>query len=434
MTIAPPLTRLAEGVRTRLFYGYWLVFAAFVAQFVSVGAQNYSAGVFLKPMTEDLGWSRGDFTWPRTIGQFVIALTGLFIGSHVDHRGGRRVMVVGTSVLVGALWATSYVDQLWQFMLLNGLALTAGAAMMGNLVVNVTLAKWFVERRGMMVGLGAMGISFAGIVVPPLLTGVVDEWGWRAGWKTLAVAALVLMVPIIPLMRRTPEDHGLRPDGGAVSADPRRAARAAADFASSLTRAEAVRSPIFYLMVLAFGLFSVSIGVLLIQSIPFMTDAGYSRSTASLMITVSSIPALLSKPVWGFLLDRVDPKRLVCASALLTGTAIAWIVAAVHGPGGVQVPLAFIVLGLGWGGMLPLQEVTWASYFGRRHLGAVRSAALPFSLLLGAAAPQLTSIYYDQVGNYDGAFLTVAGCCLVAAVLMLFVRRPRRAEAFRSAG
>ncbi|MGD9932122.1 MAG: MFS transporter [Dehalococcoidia bacterium] len=412
-----------------VYFGYWIVGAAFVAQFVSVGAQNYVVGVFLKPMTDDLSWTRAEFTLARTIGQLVMALVGFFIGAHVDRHGGRRVMMIGGIVLGGALFAISYVQELWQWLALNGLVLTVGAAMVGNLVVNVTLAKWFVEKRGRMVGFASMGVSFAGVALPWVLTQVVDEWGWRAGWRWLAVGALVLVYPVSLLMRRAPEDHGLNPDGRTNEQMQSVAGqRAAADFANSLTRREAVRSRQFYMLVFSFALFTVSIGVMLIQTIPFMTDSGYSRSTASLMITVTSIPALISKPIWGIFIDRTEPKRLCSLSAILTGGSLTAIVWTVHNGWDPAVWASFFMLGIGWGGMIPLQEVTWASYFGRRYIGAVRSAGLPFSIGLSAIVVQLVPFYFDRVGNYDGAFLAIAGSCFVSSVLILFVRRPDRRE------
>ncbi|MCV4600996.1 MFS transporter, partial [Escherichia coli] len=81
---------------------------------------------------------------------------------------------------------------------------------------------------------------------------------------------------------------------------------------------------------LAFGLFGVSIGVMLLQTIPFLTDAGYSRATASFMITITSIPALFTKPIWGYLIDKVDPKRLASAGAIMNGLAMVLIVLAVR--------------------------------------------------------------------------------------------------------
>jgi len=412
----------------RWYYGYWLVGAAFIAQFVSVGSQNYVLGVFLKPMTDELGWTRSEFTLSRTLGQFVMAFTGFFIGAYVDRRGGRRLMVIGVSVLGVALFASSYVQTLWQWLVLNGVILTAGAALIGNLVVNVTLSKWFVEKRGRVIGFSSMGVSFAGVALPVLMTVVVDAWGWRAAWRMMAAGALVLIYPISWLMRRAPEDYGLHPDGKSdaqVAAGEGRAA--AADFASSLTRAEALRSVSFYLLVFAFGLFGISISVMLLQTIPFMTDAGYSRATASLMITITSVPALLSKPLWGLLIDKTEPKRLASIGAVLTGLALLVIVFAVRAGTDGLVYFGFFLLGCGWGGLIPLQEVIWATYFGRRYLGAVRSAGLPFALLLGAGGPLLASIYFDVVGDYNGAFLTVAGLNLLSAFLVLLVRRPPRA-------
>lgn len=424
----PPVAAPGETAESSgLYYGYYLVGAAFIAQFVSVGAQNYIIGVFLTPMTTDLDWSRSEFVVSRTIGQVAMALIGLYIGVYVDRAGGRRLMTVGIVILSGSLFGMSYVQELWQWWVLNGLALTAGAAMVGNLVVNVTLAKWFVEKRGRVIGFASMGVSFAGVVLPFVMTNVVEEWGWRAGWRVAAIGSMVLVLPITLLMRRSPEDYGLHPDGRTAAQIAAGAGeKAAFDYANSMTRAQALRSPQFYLMVLAFGMFTVSITVMLITTIPFMEDAGYSATRASLMITVTSVPALLAKPIWGIFIDRMEPKRLVSLSAALTGLALMVIVYSVHQSIDWMIPAGFVLLGSGWGGLIPLQEVTWASYFGRRYIGSVRSAGLPFSIGLGALGPLVANIYYDAVGNYDGAFIAVAVSCLIAAVLILFVKRPSR--------
>jgi OFA family oxalate/formate antiporter-like MFS transporter len=422
-----PATPAPKLARPRIYYGYWLISAAFVAQFVSVGATNYVIGAFLKPMTTDLDWSRSEFTLARTVGQFVMAFTGFFIGARVDRHGGRQLMLIGVVILAGSLFALSYTRSLWQFVVLNGLALTMGAAMIGNLVVNVTLSKWFVEKRGLAVGLASMGVSFAGVALTPAMTAVIDEWGWRAAWRVLGIGSALLIVPVSFVMRRAPEDHGLHPDGrSAEQVAAGMGAKASADFASSLTRAGALRTPAFYLLVIAFGMFGVTIGVMLLQTIPFMTDAGYSRGTASLMITLASVPALVSKPFWGWAIDKTDAKRLASASAFLTGLSLVVITLSVHFTADWFVYFGFFLLGCGWGGMIPLQEVIWATFFGRRYLGAVRSAGLPFSLVLGAGAPLIVSLYFDRVGNYDGALYTVAALNVLSALLLLFIPKPGR--------
>ena len=414
---------------SNVYYGYWLIPVAFTAQFVSVGAQNYVFGAFLKPMTEELDWSRSEYTFARTLGLASFATAGLLIGTHVDRHGGRGLMGVGGILLGGVLFAQSYVETLWQWLVLNGLALTVGSAMVGNLVVNVTLAKWFVEKRGRATGFAAMGVSFAGVVLTPLSTALVDGVGWRSAWRILAVAAVVIVVPLSRFMRRAPEDYGLHPDGqSAEQVASGGGERAAADYASSLTRGQAMRTPAFYLIVLAFGFGMFSIGMMLIQTIPFMTDAGYSRSTASIMITVASVPAMLVKPIWGYLIDRADAQRLSMFGFILTGISMVLIVIAVEQKSLPFIYVGFALLGTGWGGGIPLQEVVWASFFGRRYLGAVRSAGMPIALGLSASSPLMASLYFDRVGNYNGAFLFVALMAFVAVGLMMLAKRPERAS------
>lgn len=413
--------------RSPIFYGYWLIAAAFTAQFISAGMQNYVIGAFMKPMTTELEWTRSEFTLARTVGQFVVAFTGLYIGGVVDKHGGKWLMRGGIVILSAALFACSYVQHQWQWILLNGLILTVGASMVGNLVVNVTLAKWFVEKRGRAAGFAAMGVSFAGVVITPATAELVARFGWREAWQILAVAAFVIIFPVSFVMRRAPEDHGLHPDGkSAAQVAAGGGARAAADFASSLTRAQALRTSSFYFIVFAFGLGALSIGVMLVQTIPYMTDAGYSATTGAAMIFVASVPSMALKPVWGYFIDKADAQRLSVIGFGITAVAMVLIVLGVRSTITPLVYVGFFVLGCGWSGLIPLQEVVWATFFGRRYLGAVRSAGLPFSLIIGASAPLLASFYFDRIGNYDGAFLTIAVCAVIAIVLILFAKRPNR--------
>ena len=122
--------------------------AGFVTQFVAVGMSNYIVGSFLIPMTEEFGWTRAEFSLSRSIGQVVLACTGFVIGSAIDRYGGRRFIIVGAFILSAATYSLGNITTLGQWLLLNGLMLTAGAALIGNLVVNVTLGKWFVDVVG----------------------------------------------------------------------------------------------------------------------------------------------------------------------------------------------------------------------------------------------------------------------------------------------
>ena len=424
-TSATPADAPAAVRRPRIYYGYWIAAAALVAWFVTVATSGTVSGVFLKPMNEELGWNRAEFFYADTAGQFLLAFTGVFIGVYVDRFGGREMMVIGATIVGLSLFLVSEVTSLWEWVLLRGVLYFAGAALMGNLVVTVTLAKWFVEKRGRVMATAALGVPLGVSLGPLMMTAFVDEYGWRAAWQALAVGVWVLLYPVAMLMRRQPEDHGWHPDGRSTEeVEAGAAAVAVADLANSFTRGQALRTSALYLIIISFGLSTLALITLLVQTIPFLTDEGFDRSTAALMLSAYALTSALSKPPWGYLMDTRTP-RLVTGAGFAT-MAVS-VVVVMFGASAGSVPIlvgGYLLFGLGGGGLVPFQEVIWASYFGRRYLGAVRGVAMPPALLLSAGGPIAVSVYFDRVGNYYGAFAVVAALCMVGALAILVARRP----------
>ena len=134
------------------FFGWYLVLGGiFVILIMGAGIVGYIANVFMDPMR--------------------------------DKHGARRFMIVGTIVIFFALIATSFIQQLYQWLIIRGLFQGVALVLAGNMVVSVTISKWFVKYRGRAIGLIALGLSFAGIIIPSLMTFVVDNYGWRFGWN-----------------------------------------------------------------------------------------------------------------------------------------------------------------------------------------------------------------------------------------------------------
>ncbi|MGE0228910.1 MAG: MFS transporter, partial [Dehalococcoidia bacterium] len=379
--LTPEASAAAEA-GPRFFYGWRIVAAAFVASFTTAGVQAYVAGSFLVPMSDDLGWTRAQFLYGQTLGQFFMAFAGFFIGAYVDRWGARPLMLTGAAILATTLVLVSNVTELWQWIVLRGTVSMLGAALLGNLVVNVTISKWFVEKRGQAIGLASIGVSFAGIVLPSLVTLIIDEFGWRAGWRFLAAFVLVLGVPAALTMRRSPEDVGLHPDGKS-DADMATGAGAAArtDFANSFTRRQALRTTTLYVLVVAFGLGSLGLSTMIIITIPYLSDSGFDRGFAALMVTTLAIPSAVTKPAWGYLGDHWSERFSTATSFALNAVALVLIIAATAAHAKLALVVGYVLVGAGIGGQIPLQESIWATYFGRRYIGAVRSAAMPLTML-----------------------------------------------------
>ena len=411
-----------------MFWGWWIVGGAVVAQFAAMGSAGAIAGVFLRPMTDELGWTAAEFTLGGSAAVLFGGVSGFVVGPLVDRHGARPLMLVGACFYAAAFLGMSRVEALWQFVALSMVAGGAGFSMVGPLVSNVTLAKWFVVRRGWAIALGSSGVSLAGLIMPVTMTRVVDAVGWRDAYAMLGVAMFAVIVPVALIMRRRPEDHGMLPDGldpaeaagvGAMAAEAQ-----ARDAANSYTRGEAVRTRAIWLLILGYGLNMMALSAVLVHAIPFLTDHGFTRAEAALAVAVNGGANLTSKFAWGFLLQRVHV-RWLGASALTTSAAgVALMLLAAPLGALPAVFAAFFCWGFGFGGTVPLSEFIFAKYFGRVHIGAVRGVGLPFTITLGAAGPILGGLWYDAFGSYEGAFAVFACTYLAGALAILVSREP----------
>ena len=414
--------------RGPLFYGWVIVGIALVAQFLSAGAQLYSIGVFTKPMSDDLGWSRQDLSLVQSVITAVGGILAIFLGAQIDKRGPRLLMFAGGIIAGAATAATSLVDSYWQFFVLRGIGQAIGFALIGSLVVNVTLAKWLVVRRGMAVAIASLGISLGGVIMTPLVTWWVDSFGWRPAWALMGALLLVVSLPSALLMRKSPEDYGMLPDGmSKKEADDfaARTNRATATSEVQWTRAQAVRVPATWLIILGYGSATMGIYALIFHLVPFLTDSGFSSGKAALLFGVFAWAALLCKPVWGTLMDRVQARYLSILGFSLAALALGGIIAAGDRESVVWMVIALGIYGFAVGGILPLQETVWAGYFGRLHLGSIRAVGMPFTIFFGASGPFVGGALFELTGNYDSAFVTFAGFSVVAVVALLLARPPR---------
>ena len=414
----------------RPFYGWNIVGVAIIAQFIAIGIGVFGPGVFLRPMTKDLGWSRESYSAVQTLTTAGGGIFAIFIGSVLDRRGPRPLMLIGGIIAGASVLATAFVQEFWQFVLLRGLGQTLGFALCGGLVVNVTVAKWFVRRRGTAIAMASIGISLGGVLMAPLIGWWISALGWREAWVILGVLTWVLILPAALVMRRSPEDMGLRPDGdiapkpGDAPSPSRKASRTTVS-EDEWTRTQAVRTSALWLVICGYGVATLGLQAMILHMIPYLTDEGFTTARAALLLSLFSWASLISKFAWGPLMDRIHARYLSAAGFVLSGVAIAALVLVAPGGQFVTVAAVLAVYGLGMGGTAPLQETVWASYFGRTHLGAIRSVAMPFSIVFSAGGPLLGGVLYERTGNYTLPFMLFAGAGAIGGLLLLVARPPR---------
>jgi MFS family permease len=405
-----------------VFYGWYIVGVAFVSTAMAAGIQTYSMGAFLKPMTEELGWSRTDISLGQTVSTVVGGMIAFAVGPMIDRRGARGLMVAGA--IAGGLgyMALGLVQEVWHYYLVRGGLITLGAAGMGSGVVNIAVANWFVRMRGRAIAIGAMGLSLAALILPVASTWLIGQMGWRWSWVVIGVSVWIVVTPIgWFVMRRRPEDHGLLPDGGPVRVAASQTAPAEPE--QRWTRQEAARTPALWLLIVGFGLSSMGMSAMLLHLIPYLSDKGFSAGQAAAGFGMIGVAGLISKPLWGLALERFPPKACALAEFLLMGAGITLILR-IHDEATMYA--AILVFGLGIGGVVTVQEVVWADFFGRLTLGTVRSVGRPFGIVTSAAGPVFAGAAYDLRNSYEIAFIVFIAANVLAAALILAIPKPTK--------
>ena len=420
------------ATKSKLFYGWTIVAVGFLAHIASAFSISSTLSVFLKPLSEDLGISRGVFSLIRSGEILIIAAAAPLVGTLMDRHGGRWLMAAGGLISGIGFLLLGRARDFWQFLLFRWLLISPGDALMGGMVINVSISRWFVRMRGRALALAGMGHGLAKVGMPLFAASLIAAAGWRAAWVVLGVVTLVLVVaPSLLFMRRRPEDMGLLPDGGssaqydsgasANEAGSARARSAIADVAWS--RREALRTPAFWLIIATFGVAHVGVTGLNLHVFAFVSDQGHPAMVAALVMSIIAFMQFSTPMAWGLLAERSDIARLIMAKFLIQAAGI---FLALSTPGLLSLYAGFFLYGIGMGGTSILAEMIWANYFGRISLGKIRGMGALLTHAFSAAGPPFFGLLFDLTQSYSLSFSIFIGLLIASAFLSLLLRPPRK--------
>ena len=427
-----------EGAQpSSFFYGWYIVGVGILVNIAGTFAFSSTLSIFLKPITEELGVSRGAFSLIRTFEIGVAALIVPLLGPWIDRHGGRGVLVLGVLMEGTGLLLSGLVQSFWQFVLVRCSLVIAGEALLGSLVINVTIAQWFVRKRGRAMGIANLGTGIAKLSIPLCAAYLFVLVGWRNTWAIFGIVAPLLVVaPALIFVRRSPEDMGLRPDGEPPLQGPDKlpsngevlatAKWATLPAETVWSRTEALHLPTFWLLVVTFGIASVGIAGLNLHIYSYVTDIGYSPLIAASFMSTIALTQLGSTLVWGMLADRFDIRKVSCVQFLIQGVGLITAISS----GQIHITyLGFFLYGTGLAGSFVLREVIWANFFGRTSLGTVRGLSLFFSHLFAAGGAPFFGFLHDRTGSYNLSFTLFSCALFTSSVLILLATPPRRPSA-----
>ncbi|HWP80189.1 MAG TPA: MFS transporter [Candidatus Acidoferrum sp.] len=382
--------------KKKFFYGWVITLACTMVVGASTGMFSNCNGIFVVPVTEGLGITRAAFSLYSTITGistlFGIVIFGKLLRKYPEKI--RQFMIVSAVVASCAFFSLSLCNYIWQF---YALALVTGLfwPALGGLTLTTLINNWFKEKRGFALGLAFTGSGISSAIMTPIVTAVVADHGWRTGFRLLAICAATLLAIAIALIRLKPEDVGQT----ALGADRIASGDGTPPPAVGLTKGEAIRTPAFYLMVVGFMCVSF-IGMSMSgHANANLTDIGYSRMTASSVMSVVLTIMIAGKVLLGAAFDKLGSIR----SAWLVGFCISASAVALRFAGLAPfMPWVYAAcFGFGFATLtVPLPYFT-GEYFGTLEYASIYSSAMLLSNMASAFSQPIAGWVRDVTGSYN---------------------------------
>ncbi|MFL2771217.1 MAG: MFS transporter [Rhodospirillaceae bacterium] len=379
------------------------------------GLAFYTFGVFIVPLEQAFGWSRGDLSIASSFLIIGTAITAPIIGTIIDKYGARRVGLWSTLALsLGYLGLTQLQENIMAFY-----AAWLAIALIGGGTTPVVWTRainiWFDRGRGLALGLTLGGSGLSGIFGPIFCTAMIAAYGWQGGYIGLGLIILLVALPVIYLLFQDHETNPHKPSGQAEQRKP-------ASSLAGLSLHESVRSAPFWIIAGGFFVVSGTVAGLIINIVPMLIDRGLTAQRAAGIAGTLGIAVVIGRVGIGYLLDRF--RAALIARILLTITAAGCFLLTLDGSEGVLISIAVMSLGFAAAAEVDLVAYLTSRYFGMKSYGKIYGWQTSAFYLGAAAGPILVGIAYNAFNSYSQVLYTSIILLLLGALVVGSLGKP----------
>ena len=401
-------------MRRAFFYGWVVVVVTAIVVLITAGVRS-APGAFLLSMTAEPGWSTASVSFAAAAGLIVFGFAGPVSGWLMGRIGVKNVVLVSLAITGAALLATSLTREIWQLTLLFGLLSGLGTGLVASVLGPTVATRWFVNDRGLVVGIFGASNSAGQLVFFPVLTALAVAAGWRTGAVVLGVLALALLIPALIWLRNDPADVGQRARGapeGSI-AHVRRPDRG--------VMGRAIRTSDFWFLAGTFFICGATSNGLVGQHfIPHAVDHGFTPIAASSALAVMGVFNFIGTIASGWLTDRLDPRKLLLVYYSFRGVSLLFL-PFVHDT--MTIGAFAVLFGLDYIATVPPTVALVADRFGQHNVGVVYGWVFAAHMVGAALAAWVAGIVRESVGDYAAAFVAAGWIAIVAGFAALMIRR-----------
>lgn len=409
--------------RRNIHYGWVMVAVTFFTALVTAGTVG-APGVFIVPLQQEFGWSTAEISSALSIRFVLFGLMAPFAAALLNRYGLRNITLLAQVIVVSALLASLAMTKIWHLVLLWGFVIGIGTGMTA-LVLGATIAtRWFVARRGLVVGVLTASTATGQLVFLPLLASLTERLGWRTALALVCCALAVSATAVLLLMRDRPSDLGLRPFGDKGSEPITAPAPVTTPILAAAlgTLRDAARVPVFWMLFATFFICGASTnGLIQVHLIPMCLDFGIPQVQAASLLAAMGIFDFFGTIVSGWLSDRYDNRWLLFWYYGLRGLSLLFLPFTDFSFYGLSLFAMFY--GLDWIATVPPTVRLTAQRFGTERANLVFGWVFAAHQLGAGTAAFGAGLSRTLLQSYLPAFFTAGALCVLAALLALAIAR-----------
>jgi sugar phosphate permease len=400
----------------------WIVFAVTFVTLLAAAGFRSTPGVLFVPLEQEFGWSRATISVAVSVNLLLYGFVGPFAATLMARFGLRRVVAGALLTIATGALLTTQIREPWQLVLLWGVVVGLGAGCMATILAATVANRWFVARRGLVVGVLTAAAATGQLVFLPLLAWLATAYDWRLVSITTALAALAVVPLVLLFLRDRPSDVGQLPYG-ALHDDPPPATMGNPIATAFRGLQLAVGRRDFWLLALPFFVCGLSTnGLIGTHLIPAGVDHGMPEVTAAGLLAMIGIFDVIGTTLSGWLTDRWDSRKLLFAYYGLRGLSLLLLPMALSAANASMI-LFIVFYGLDWVATVPPTVALASESFGRERGTMIYGWIFAAHQVGAAVAATGAGVIRTMTGDYFLAFVSAGLLCLVAAVLSLGVGR-----------
>jgi len=397
--------------KKQIFYGWYVVVAGCLVVAMTLGTVYNCFSQFIKPVCEDMGFTRQQMGVNQTIMSISALLFGIFWGWISRHIKLHRVMCVSALLMPAAYFCYSFASSLPMFYIIT-VFVTVFNCFISTMIITYIIGNWFIKSSGLAIGLTSMGTGLGGMVMNTLISHIIVNLGWRSAYQVVAAVVFVLVVPSVWfVIREFPADKGMQPYGYEEKPET----KGSATIYSGYTLEEVKKMPLFWIMMVISVVMVMALCCYYQTISPHLSDSGYSVTFAAGVTSVSMGGLALGKVILGKLYDKFGTRTTTLFSCVCTFIGALGMIFCQN-----TICLVLIVLGvcLGCSFGTTCMPIITRKLFGTKDFGAIYGLYYAAVGLGSAFAPVISGRTYDLYGSYTPIYGICAGCIAVCILVM----------------